>query len=132
MAHALSRCNPWRCVVALASFAKIHGAHATSRGQSLCVADDRILHRGLLLYADDHAVVTKKEEVTSATLVNDSYSESKKFVIECASDKASITLYEGKNLLPHSYFELSTYECKNNGSGIEIDIPAHSAAVVKF
>ena len=107
-----------------------HSAYLSATGQAIAMTG--VHAGGLLLYADDRAVVTKKEEVTSATLVNDSYSESKKFVIECASDKASITLYEGKNLLPHSYFELSTYECKNNGSGIEIDIPAHSAAVVKF
>ena len=107
-----------------------HSAYLSATGQAIAMTG--VHAGGLLLYAGDGAVVTKKGDTASATLVNDSFADTKKFFIECSSKKATVTLYEGKNILPHSCFEISEYECSASDGVIEIELPAHSAAVVKF
>ena len=102
----------------------------TATGQALALMS---MHEGgMLRYADDCTIVTEKEGRVTITAVNPSYDTKRTLSFECKKDILSSKLYVGKSLYPHNRFDIRNIEVCKTEDRCEIEIPAHSIAMVQY
>ncbi len=87
---------------------------------------------GTLRYASDWVLASERDGIVTVTLINPSVDEAKGFVLPCGKGITEAKLYEGKSLLPHSYFEVSDQAVRVNGDECEFEVPAHSVVRVQY
>ena len=87
---------------------------------------------GTLRYASEWVVASEKDGIVTVTLINPSVDESKGFVLPCGQGITEAKLYEGRSLLPHSYFEVSDLVAPVNDGECAFEIPAHSVVRVQY
>ena len=111
---------------------EVYADHAelTAAGQIMAAMKN---HRcGRILHASRFAAVTKKEDVYTATLVNASYDEPKRFVLPKYAESVTARLYYGEKMEPCSRFIEKEPDFAETDGGLEVILPAHSAALVQF
>jgi alpha-L-arabinofuranosidase len=85
-----------------------------------------------LLYADEFAVSTKKDNRIILTLINPSCDDTVTFRGNHIGNIVNSELYVGKTLLPLSNFENDNLNVVLSSDGFEITIPPISVALIEF
>lgn len=83
---------------------------------------------GILRYATDEVVASEQDGVMTVTIINFSVDEAVGYCLNCGDAILEATLFEGKSLRPHSYFEPSELAVEDG----KVEIPAHSVARVRY
>ena len=105
-------------------------AELTAAGQIMAAMKH---HRcGRILHASRFAAVTKKEDTYTATLVNASYDEPKRFLLPKYAESVTARLYYGEKMEPCSRFIEKDLDFSETDGGLEVILPAHSAALMQF
>lgn len=105
------------------------GVELTATGQALALMKAHI--NGTLRYAEPHAVVTEKEGVITATVINPSVDGEKRISLLCGK-LSDARLLKGESILPHSRFEEGELSVSKMGDAYEITLPPHSMAILHF
>ena len=85
---------------------------------------------GELLFTAPEAVVTRKEDLVTATVVNASVSEEKNVDVSACGVCVEAKLYSSDKILPPSYFgETDVLAAVQSGSFI---MPPHSVLMLRF
>lgn len=102
----------------------------TAAGQILAAAS---AHKGgRCLFASRRAVVTEKDGVFTASLVNDSYDETRRFQLPAYAPAAEGTLYFGEKLEPCTKFTCLPARPERTAEGFEVSVPPHSVCFLRF
>ncbi len=107
-----------------------HSVSLTATGQALALMKVHV--NGALRYASDCVTVSEKEGTTSATVVNPSYDQPRRFSFRCGAAEVRGRLYEGLSLFPHSRFEEKALDVKLTADGFEVELPPHSLALIQY
>lgn len=105
-------------------------AYLSATGQAFSIMKPHC--EGTLRYASEWVVASEKDGIVTVTLINPSVDESKGFVLPCGQGITEAKLYEGRSLLPHSYFEVSNLVAPVNDGECVFEIPAHSVVRVQY
>jgi alpha-N-arabinofuranosidase len=101
-------------------------AFLSATGQAFAIMKPH--QEGTILTASDELVATRKGDEITVTLINFSADEAKGYALDCGRGIIEATLYEGKSLAPHSYFEPSDLAVEDG----KLEIPAHSVARIRY
>lgn len=102
----------------------------TALGEMLKVM--KLHSNGNLIYADDFTVVTKKDNITTVTVINSSCNDVSRFKFTNAGNCIKKSLYSGKTLMPHSTFEIAELPCTIEGTTFETELAPLGVAVIQF
>jgi hypothetical protein len=101
-------------------------AFLSATGQAFAIMKPH--QEGTILTASDELVATRKGDEITVTMINFSADEVKSYALDCGRGIIEATLYEGKSLAPHSYFEPSDLAVEDG----KLEIPAHSVARIRY
>lgn len=105
-------------------------AYLSATGQAFSIMKPHC--EGTLRYTSEWVVASEKDGIVTVTLINPSVDRAKGFVLPCGQGITEAKLYEGKTLLPHSYFEISELDVSVNGDECVFEVPAHSVARIQY
>ena len=105
-------------------------AYLSATGQAFSIMKPHC--GGILRYVSRWVVASEKDGVVTVTLINPSVEEAKGFVLPCGQGITEAKLYEGKSILPHSYFEVGELDASVVGGECVVDVPARSVARVQY
>jgi hypothetical protein len=106
------------------------GGYLTATGQALAFVSGHA--NGILRYASDGVVVTEKEGVFTMTAVNSSYDTPYQITFKSEKEIKLAKLYEGRSLLPHSYFKIVDADIKKTEEEFQLEIPPHSMVLIQY
>lgn len=101
-------------------------AFLSATGQAFSIMKHH--QEGTILHASDDVLATKRDGVVTVTVINFSADEAKAYRLDCGDALLEATLYEGKSIAPHSYFEPRKLEMRDG----QFEIPAHSIALIRY
>ena len=78
------------------------------------------------------AAATVQEGAVFVTLVNDSFDQSRDFVLNVASGDIESTLYTSDSVLPYTVFQKTDLPVRREGETICVSLPPHSVAAVSI
>ncbi len=87
---------------------------------------------GTLRYASEWVVASERDGVMTVTVINPSADEAKGYSLPCGKEMTEATLFEGRSIIPHSYFEMGELAVRLNGDAWEFEVPAHSVARIQY
>lgn len=87
---------------------------------------------GRLLYAEDLAIATEKEGITSLTLINPSYEKDNRFAGKFNKRCIKSKLFVGKDLMPYSQFNEKDAPFSMSEDMFETTLPPLSVALFSF
>ena len=77
---------------------------------------------------DSAALATRKGELLTLTLINDEYDRKKRFLFPLAGKIEEAVLLSSEDVLPDSFFTLSTLSFEATEEGISVFLPPHAVA----
>lgn len=102
------------------------GAYLSATGQAFAIMKPHC--EGILRYATDEVVASERDGMMTVTVINFSTDETVGYALDGGCELAEATLYEGRSITPHSYFEPRALPVENG----TFEIPAHSVARVRY
>lgn len=105
-------------------------AYLSATGQAFSIMKPHC--EGTLRYASEWVVASEKDGIVTVTIINPSVDDAKGFVLPCGRGITEATLYEGRSILPHSYFEASELAVSVNGDECAFEVPAHSVVRIQY
>ncbi len=105
----------------------------TANGQMFALMKEH--QDGRLCKVDDNddlsIVATRKEDILTITLINDSYGESRDFCFAQGGRVVESVLYSSDDVSPYTYFTTSDLPVTGKKKNITTTLPPHSVAMIR-
>lgn len=103
-------------------------AKLTATGQAFSIMKNHINSK--VRYLSDSVLATEFDNKLCVTAINAAFSSSKKVTVNASGELIDATLYYGRELLPHSDFEVKKANANKCDSGYSVEIPPHSIVML--
>lgn len=105
-------------------------ARLTVAGQAFSAIQEH--SGGMVLYQSSNVLVTQKDALITATVVNPSVNQERSLSLPFYGAVCTAKSYHGRDLIPYSYFEMEAAPVEQKDGKLRITIPPHSLVLLKM